>query len=537
MEIIEAAATLGYIVRLGYKITGLLFLWWRKEYRLDRMRIHLGTKQGKNVLFGTTHLVLFILTALWFVPPVRDLSYVALAVYAIGIAIVYVGKFRHWLLPPISPKVMAILVSLLYGIIVCVTSLPFPVLIALVFADLLIFPSSVVLVVILTLPTVLYHQIIIARAKRRLFSHKPMTVIGITGSYGKTSVKDYLASILQESYPTLKTEASKNSPIGIAEAVMRSLIPSHEVFVVEMGAYKRGEITRMSEMVRPEIGIVTAINPQHQDLFGTIETTMKAKYELLHTLQGRKIAIINLDDERVKTLGSWAAEEGCTVWGWTTQSVKSKQVIVNSKKIFRASNIAADMNGVSFDCHVGGEKIHVHAPVIGEHQAGNILSAIAGAVATGMDVPAAAHAAAGIRPAPKVMEVRRGKQGEVFIDDTFNNNPDAAKAALGFLARQKGKKILVFQPMIELGGFADRSHEEVGAAAGKVCDAIFLTNANHYEAFERGVRSASSKVQLSVASATGIAAYIRAHAGKGDTVLFKGKDAEHTLNLILRPVG
>ena len=107
----------------------------------------------------------------------------------------------------------------------------------------------------LNAPTGIYHKLLIAKAIRKLRDHKSMIVIGITGSYGKTTTKEYLASILSTRFRVLKTEASKNSPIGIAEVILRKLTSQHEVFVVEMGAYKIGEIAEMAAMARPQIGI------------------------------------------------------------------------------------------------------------------------------------------------------------------------------------------------------------------------------------------------------------------------------------------
>lgn len=410
---------------------------------------------------------------------------------------------------------------------------PLPILITLAIADLLLFPVSLVLVYGMSVPTRIYHYVQIQKAVKRLRSHAPLNVIGITGSYGKTSVKEYLAAILSSAYPTLKTDASKNSPIGISEVVLRSLEDSHKAFVVEMGAYRPGEIAEMSQMVRPEVGILTAINPQHQDLFGSIETTMKAKYELLKNLTGRKIAIVNLDDARVVALAALAMKDGCDVWGWTSKAVKRSLQGLETKNIFRAEHIQSNLDGVSFDCVYRNERIHVRAPVIGVHQAGNILAAIAGAVAMGMTFPKAAKAAEHVAPAHKVMHVMPGINGSVFIDDTFNNNPDAAAAAIRFLGIQKGKKILVFQPMVELGAYAESSHTQVGKLAAEHCDAVLLTNSSHFEAFEKGVRSVSSSIPLFVYTPIQISEYIRTHVKKQDIVLFKGKDAEHALHLLV----
>lgn len=457
-------------VRIIFNILTYAQLWWVKEYRWDRMLIHLGTSQGKQILW----------------PGVRR--------------------------PPISPKSMLLLILSLsvFGCIVWVIS--FPLLLRLAIADALSFPMTWIIVFILNIPTRVYHALLIILAVKKLRSHQPMTVIGVTGSYGKTSVKDYLATILSSRFNVLKTDASKNSPIGIAEVILKSLRPEHEVFVVEMGAYKIGEIAEMTAMVKPQIGIITAINEQHQDLFGSLENTMKAKYELIAGLMGKRIAIMNVADKRVQTMASWAKKDGCTVWD----------------RKFLTTDVKAGFAGLEFTCLFGNEKVTVKVPVIGEHQVHNILLAISGAMAAGMTFKEAANAALNIQPNPKSLRVISGLNGSIYISDTFNNSPDSAKAALDVLRWGKGKKFFVFQPMIELGGYARLRHREVGAYSARICDGIVLTNRNFYEDFKEGVTDA---MNISVLAPDKAAMLLKAKLGKGDAVLFKGKEAERVLAL------
>lgn len=438
--------------RIIGNILTYIYLWWVKEYRFDRMLIHLRSPDGKRIFFPS-----------WRRPPLRlKTSILSLATMAVLVAF-----FR--LLP--------------FGFF------------NIFFVDLLSFLVVTILVLIFWIPTRLYHAMSIARALRLLRSHKKMTVIGITGSYGKTSVKDYLASILATKYKVLKTEASKNSPIGIAETIVSGLKPDHEVFVVEMGAYKKGEIAGVAQMVQPEIGIVTAINPQHQDLFGTIENTVSAKYELIQGLSGKKLGIFNADDQRVQKMASWAKRDGVEVWKWSKNDVK---------------NIEADMNGITFLY----KNQTIYASVLGEHQISNMLAAVLGAVACGMNVRDACRAASHIQSAKGVMQKVEGLAGATFIDDTFNNNPDAAKAAIEFLKKAKGRKILVFQPMIELGTYAASAHRDVGEFARRVCDEIIVTNNTFARELNGRVMHAKEAV-----------GYLRKTIQKGDTVLFKGKEA------------
>ncbi|HUD19694.1 MAG TPA: UDP-N-acetylmuramoyl-tripeptide--D-alanyl-D-alanine ligase [Patescibacteria group bacterium] len=476
-----------WIIRIICNLLTYTALWYVKEYRFDRMIIHLHTREGKNILFP---------------------------------------RFRK---PPFGPRALFVFTGscIIVGGFVSMVTPSF--LIRLLIVDLLSFPISAFMVFLSKIPIYLYHEYLIRKATNILRSHKKMLVIGITGSYGKTSTKEVLYTILSQKYRTLKTEASKNSPIAIAETVIQRLRPEHEVFVVEMGAYKRGEIERMCSIVRPEIGVVTAINAQHQDLFGSIETTMKAKYELIRGLSGKRVALFNADNEFTRTMSGWARKDGVSVRLYTTK--KSAQSV---QAEYRADQITSSERGLKFIYHFGKTSTQIVATLYGLHQASNVLAALAVAIESGMTLDEAARACRLIHPFDKTMTPIKGINRSLFIDDTFNNNPDAAKAAIDFLSTRKGKKFLVFQPMIELGSYAQESHREIGAYAGNTCDSIILTNANYNKSFMAGARSSNRQMKVAVMSSVDTAKYIESTVSSGDTVLFKGREAAKALRLSLK---
>lgn len=484
MEILLMIVGLLWGIRIVSNILTYTQLWWVKEYRWDRMIIHLQTAQGKRIFW----------------PERRR--------------------------PPITPKSTLIVLFhlIFFGFIMLMNT--WPILLRLTVADLMCFPMSWIFVGIVNAPVRLYHKRLIAQAVDKLRRHRPLVVIGITGSFGKTTTKEYLSTILSSKFTVLKTEASRNSPVGIAEVILKSLMPEHEVFVVEMGAYKKGEIAEMTTMVRPQIGIITAINEQHQDLFGSIETTMKAKYELIEGIAGKNIAVMNLDDARVREMASWAKREGKEVWGYISQKSDIADVL------FVGTDINASFEGIEFTCVLGNRSVRVKAPVIGSHQVGNILCAIAGAVAAGMTLEEAATAASSIRPNVKSLGTIPGINGSISINDTFNNSPDSAIAALDILAWGKRKKIFVFQPMIELGAYASERHSDVGAYAARMCDEIILTNSNFYEDFMNGVRSQSKSIPVHILPSEKSVTLLSSILSHGDVVLFKGKEAERVLKAL-----
>ncbi len=466
-----------WVVRILLNLLSYIHLWYVKEYRFDRMIIHFGTPQGKKLLM---------------IP------------------------FRR---PPVSPKTILIGLSGVCGLYLIYAMTPGFIMAKLLVADLLTFPIVSLLVFVTKIPTLLYHWILIQRAVAKLRAHAPMIVIGVTGSYGKTSTKEILSTLLEKKYKTLKTSGSKNSPIAIAELVLRDLQPDTEVFIVEMGAYKKGEIAYMCQMVKPEIGIVTAINAQHQDLFGSIENTVEAKYELIEGLTGRKIAIMNQDNPFVVQMAERASAEGKIVYGYSTKKAASYQAI----------DIRTDKTGVQFALVHDKKKTPLSAQLFGLHQASNILAGVIAAQAVGMTIAEIAKASSRIRPFDRTMLPREGINGSRFIDDTYNNNPDAAIAALEYLQAQPGRKILVFQPMVELGALAIPSHQMVAEKAGSVASEIILTNESFMDIFEKY----RGEARVSVLNPKSAAVYLRKIITKEDVVLFKGKEAGRVLQLTL----
>lgn len=470
-----------WAIRIFLNILAYISLWYLKEYRWDRMLIHLRSPQGGSILF----------------PPLRR--------------------------PSITPKTIVLGVFSVAFLVFLGMSIPGSLFVRLLAVDALTFPVVSVLVTALKLPTVIYHAILIRMAVTKLRAHRPMIVIGITGSYGKTSTKEMLGTVLSRKYRVLTTKASKNSPIAIAEVVLAQLSPDCEVFIVEMGAYKKGEIAYMAKMVRPTIGIVTAVNAQHQDLFGSLENTIQAKYELVEGLTDDGIAIMNYDNEFVRRMAKKAEGSGTKVIGYTTNTSFAKECLyVGVSPVLKG-------NALTFTLKTKNETATVSISLVGTHHVSNTLATIAAARACGMTLDEIIQACRHITPVTRTMVPVPGVNQAQFIDDTFNNNPDAAKAALLYLGTRRGRRIMVFQPMIELGQYAQSSHEDVARLASQTISEIILTNDSYREAFE----AYSGKMGVLVLSPKAAAEHIRKTVRKGDTVLFKGKQAAAVLQLLV----
>ena len=353
------------------------------------------------------------------------------------------------------------------------------------------------------------------RARRKLDRVKPL-VIGITGSYGKTSTKYFTEALMESRYRVLKTRASFNTILGICRAVNEELGPEHQAFIVEMGAYRRGEIRDMARLVRPKIGVLTAIGPQHLERFGSIETIEKAKFELLAALPADGIAVVNNDDPRVRRLADGLRGPEICRYGLDSSA---------GDLDLSAEQIEHGPEGLTFTLvDRDGKRFTVKTRLIGLHNVSNILAAASVARAANVSLREIAGAIGRLQPVPHRLEVHTGADGVTIIDDAYNSNPVGAAGALASLAEFKtGRRILITPGMVELGVEQDARNEEFGAAAAKVCDYVILVGKNQTAAIRRGLFSEGFDAEKAI-SVRNLNAGLEAMKGivrAGDVVLFE----------------
>jgi len=353
------------------------------------------------------------------------------------------------------------------------------------------------------------------RARRKLERLKPM-VVGITGSYGKTSTKYFTEAFLEPRFRVLKTRASFNTILGVCRAVNEELGPEHQVLIVEMGAYKRGEIREMADLTRPHIGVLTAIGPQHLERFGSIETIEKAKFELLESLTADGIAVINNDDARVRRLAD----------GLRVPQVRRYGIEASAGDLdLVAESISHGPEGLTFIlAERDGERVAVKTRLIGIHNVLNILAAASVARAAGVSLREIAVAIGRLQPVPHRLEVHTGADGVTIVDDAYNSNPVGAFNALDALgAFESGRKVLVTPGMVELGVEQDAWNEKLGARAADVCDFVILVGARQTAPIRRGLEGQGFAAERLV-SARNLNAALETLKGivhSGDVVLFE----------------
>lgn len=506
-------------------------LWQLKEYRLDRVLIHLReTYQGKNLLFSSFS-VIKLLTIVSFILVAFNSK--LLTDYQVAVFLIYVFctfllfkeiRSRTLKRPALTVKAfICVLLSFLVIFLLFLLPMVERFLWFLILDKFLPFVVSF-LVFFLAFPTEIYRDWKIARAVKKIKKHRRLLVIGVTGSYGKSSTKDYIAQILGHKFNVLYTRGSNNTSIGIANTILSGLKNNTQVFVVEMGAYKIGEIEEMCRIINPKIGVLTAVSDQHLSLFGSIENTMKAKYELIESLPKNGLALFSGSNQNALHLYHQAIKRKILY----TKDPNDK----NFQADICAKNIIVKRDSLVFDLATKDRFFSLEAPVIGRQNIDNVLPGICIALYFGMTEEEIKEAVLLLKPLPKTMNRYELKKGISIIDDTFNASPDAVLAAIDYMRIYKGKKILILQPMIELGRNADYEHQKLGRIASVFCDYLFLTNTNFYDSIQKGVKEGRGRCKVKVSKLNGFLAFFRRNAKKDDVIVFEGKESELFLNPI-----
>ncbi len=353
----------------------------------------------------------------------------------------------------------------------------------------------------------------VSNARRTLARVDPL-VVGITGSYGKTSTKFCVGAVLDADRPTLVTPASFNSYLGIVRTINEHLQPRHRAFVAEMGMFRRGDIAELCELVSPKIGVITAIGPMHLERLGSIEAIEAAKAELMEALPSDGRLITNADDPRCLAIAA-RSHAPVALFG-----------IDNPDAQVRATSIALVGGRTELDVSLdGGQSIHISAQLLGRHNVYNMLAAVAVGRALDIAPEATARALAGVSaPEHRLAPIHNAAAGVVVIDDAYNSNPDGAAAALEVLRDHEAtRRLLVTPGMVELGELEEQLNRRFGEQAAAVCDLVVLvgrrrTRPIHEGLIAAGMNAESVHVVADLAQATGLLGQIRR---RGDVILFE----------------
>lgn len=315
-------------------------------------------------------------------------------------------------------------------------------------------------------------------ARKKINRLQKLSVVGLTGSFGKTSTKFFLGTILSEKYNVLVTPASYNTPMGITKVIRGSLNESHDVFVAEMGARYVGDIEELCRLTSPQIGIITSVGKQHLETFGSYSNIIRTKGELLDALPASGAAFANGDNP------------DCVDMLNAAKHVKNRFLfgIHGNNLYMRAQDIAVGEWGSSFTLLAqNGETAKCKTQLLGEHNILNITGAAACAYYMGMPIEQISAGIKKLKPVEHRLELIPGPV--TVIDDTFNANPAGVKAAVDVLKEFHGRRIIVTPGMVELGEEEDALNEEFGRKMASGADIVILVGKRHADPMEKGLKA------------------------------------------------
>lgn len=314
---------------------------------------------------------------------------------------------------------------------------------------------------------------LLAKYKREMFN---IPVVGVTGSVGKTSTKDIIASIISKKYNTLKTEGNFNSNIGLPLTILR-LKEEHEAAVIEMGMNHKGEIDYLSNIAEPTVSVITNVGTSHIGNLGSRENILKAKLEILNGMKENGVLVYNNDNDMLNNNKD------------LFKKYKSIGFGIDNHSDVMALNINIGTNSSSFDVIFNNNKYNINVPVSGKHFVYNALCAICVGREVGIDINDIITGINEFSLTKNRMEVDNFKDNITIINDAYNASYDSMKAALEFLGSFKDKyKIAVLGDMLELGEFSNELHLKVGKSVYENNIDLLVTVGDYSKKIAEGAR-------------------------------------------------
>ena len=353
----------------------------------------------------------------------------------------------------------------------------------------------------------------VERASQRLAAVNPR-IVAITGSYGKTTTKGYVAHLVAGSLSVVASPASFNNTAGLARAINEHLTTGARVFVAEMGTYGPGEIAAMCAWAPPEIGMITAVGPVHLERMGSIEGIAQAKAEIMPKA---RVVILNVDYPLLAQLAQKAEENGKVVWRCSARDPEADVSAVPEGGKLRVRTL-----------HLRGEMDLLVAPGL-EVEPGNVACAVAAALSLGVPSEIVATRLVDLPGVPHRRSARQSSNGVNVIDDTYNANPAGAGAAvalLGTKAAADGQKVVVTPGMVELGPIQSAENAKFAESAAGVATQLVVVGRTNARSLLKGAGAAGLPTREARNLAEAVA-WVSAHLGPGDAVLYENDLPDH----------
>lgn len=311
-------------------------------------------------------------------------------------------------------------------------------------------------------------------AQMLLRRHKDLCIVGITGSYGKTSVKNILHTLLSDTYYTLMTPQSYNNMMGITLSIREHLQNLHEVFLCEMGADHVHEIERLMEFVKPRFGIVSAVGPQHLSTFHSLDNILHEKMQMIEKLPANGVGFINIDNELIR---SYTIHNTCRIVRYGTREEAD----------VRVCDIHYTKNGSSFTVVCDNERYVFTTRLLGRHNILNIAAGIAVARTMHVEWDVLQKLCASLDYVEHRLQVRNGGRYTI-LDNAYNSNPEGADASLEVLAQMEGKRIIVTPGFLDLGEEGMQAHIRLGQQIASCVDEVVLVGEQQTKDIVKGLR-------------------------------------------------
>ncbi len=307
-------------------------------------------------------------------------------------------------------------------------------------------------------------------AKKRLADRPDLTVVGITGSFGKTSVKTFLHALLSEKYEVLMTPGSYNTTMGVVRTVREMLRPTHQIFLAEMGAKQAGDIKEICELVHPTYGIITSVGEQHLETFGSVDNILATKFELADAIPADGTVFLNWDNDLIR---SRPVAAPTVTYGTTAEDAA-----------YRATDITVDSHGSAFTFTTpDGESCRYTTRLLGAHNIQNLAGCMAVAHQLGLSLKEMVYPVRMLQP----VEHRLQLLPNGYIDDAYNSNPAGFRSALDTLASFDAQRVLVTPGMVELGQRQEALNRELGEYAATRCDYAVLVGLKQAPPLKEGL--------------------------------------------------
>jgi UDP-N-acetylmuramoyl-tripeptide--D-alanyl-D-alanine ligase len=491
-----------------------LYLWQLKEYHLGRFLAHFQTSKGKRIFFNPLFILKILLFLYSFFLLYSNHFWPYFLLYSSWIFVLTIlyffeslkglGEFfrKNLRIPILTSKtfglISLVLISQAFYLFFLLEKFYFVLSKNLYLFSffLLIFdilsPLSVTFLVFLvhSLSVLFYRNPLIKRAKLKREEFKNLLVVGITGSFGKTSTKEFLATILAEKFKVLKTKEHQNSEVAISSCILNDLKKEHEIFVVEMGAYNKGGIKLLCDITKPKIGIITGINEQHLATFGSWENLLSAEggRELIESLPPDGIVFLN---------------------------AKNKYCL----EIYKEIKITKKLYGEGVE--ISGFE--------------NLEGAKAVAKELGMTDEEIERGVKKIQDIFPGIKIGFNKKGWRIFNASYSANPDGVSAHLDYLKTFEGKKIIIMPCLIELGSASKKVHQRIGEKIAQVCDLAIITTSDRLKELREGFLTGGGKKEniFFLEKSEDILKKIEDYCQEGDNLLLEGRVPKELVEALL----